>query len=127
MNFIESALIAHMTDYVDGNTRNTLNTEQMQFVTNLLKELEQADIHFLGTSVWHSMAVFFICSSENSLQEIRNQFKTGTLKATLEKIYRVLYKLPDCVPDLIESVSLHEQPHSNLCSGKQDNKPYMQI
>ena len=108
IHFIESALIAHLTDYVDGNIRNTLSDEQRQFVDNILQELERAEIHLLGTSAWHSMAVFCMCSSANSFQVIRREFESGRLKIILEKVYRVLYKLPNCAPDLIEHISLHK-------------------
>ena len=53
MSFIESALIAHLTDYVDKYIEKTLTAEQKRFVADILKELERADIHILGTSAWH--------------------------------------------------------------------------
>ena len=114
MSFIESALIAHMTDYVNENHAKSLTAEQRQFVDNLLKELERADIRLLGTSPWHSMAVFFVCPSINSLKEIQNKFETGRLKEILESVYSFFYKLPNGAPDLIESISfIDDQQHSS--------------
>ena len=122
ISFIESALIAHMTDYVDGNNEKTLTAEQKLFIGNLIKELEQADIRLLGTSAWHSMAVFFMCSSTNSMQSIKMKFESGKLKEILENVYRIFYKLPECATDLIETISLHGRTfqHLNL-PGKNDN------
>ena len=116
ITFIESALIAHMTDYIEENNEKTLTSEQRQFVDHILQELEMANIRLLGTSSWHSMAVFFMCSSANSLQAIHEIFESGKLKKILEKVHRVFYKLPDCAPDLIEKISLHELPFQQISS-----------
>ena len=130
ISFIESALIAHMTDYVDENNEKTLTPEQREFIDNLFKELERADIRLLGTSAWHSMAVFFMCSSINSMQSIKSKLESGRLKEILEKVYRVFYKLPESATDLIENITLDEKSfHQSHSPGEKGNnfKPTLLI
>ena len=110
--FIESALIAHLTDYVKQTNakRPKLSEEQRSFVDRILDELENVNIHFIGSSSWKSMAVFFMCSSTDSSDTLQQIFDAGKLRTILEKVYKVLYKMPDGSPDLIHRISLFKCP-----------------
>ena len=119
ITFIESALISHLTDYVEGTTMPP-NDEQREFVDSVLKELEKENIHLIGNSKWSSLAVYFMCESAESLEDIKKRVENGSLKIILERVYRALFKSPDSAPDLIESISLHEYPFQESNLGERD-------
>ena len=64
MSFIESALIAHMTDYVDENNEKTLTTEQRQFVDNLLKGIRTSRYPITWHMCLAQYGSFFSCAHQ---------------------------------------------------------------
>ena len=105
---IESKLIKLVTGYVDEEHEidKTLTQEQVAVIKDLLKELDKLDIHLIGNAAWHSMAMFFMCDSNDSFEAFVRLSETGRLKEILETMYRCLLGLSGEKTRLIKTVSI---------------------
>ena len=76
---IESKSVALITGYVDETDEidNTLTTEQVEFIKDILRDLEEYDIQLIGNSAWRSIAVFFQCKTEHSFVVLERVYTSG--------------------------------------------------
>ena len=105
---IESKLIKLVTGYVDETDEidETLTSEQVEFIKELLKELEEFDIQLIGNSAWRSIAVFFQCKTEHSFVVFERLYTSGQLKVILERLFRCLLRYQEDQSELIKEVSV---------------------
>ena len=105
---IESKLIKLVTGYVDETDEidKTLTPEQVEFIKELLKELEEFDIQLIGNSAWRSIAVFFKCKTEHSFVVFERLYTSGQLKVILERLFRCLLRFQEDQSELIKEVSV---------------------
>ena len=121
---IESKLVKLVTGYVDENDEidKTLTSEQVEFIKEILRDLEEYDIQLIGNSAWRSIAVFFQCKTEHSFITFERLYSSGQLKVILERLFRYLLQFEEDQSELIKEVSintgrLNSQRHE-ICSGK---------
>ena len=121
---IESKLVALITDKVDETREDgkTLSAEQISFIKDLLRDLEEADINLMGSSTGHSIAVFFQCKTESSRKKIELFQKSGELKRRLERLFRYMLQIPESESELIQTASIKDQPID--LSGKMPTGPF---
>ena len=105
---IESKLIDLVTGYVDESDEvdKTLTLEQVDFIKEILRELEEFDIQLIGNSAWRSIAVFFQCMTEHSFETFEQLYTSGKLKDILERLFRCLLQFQGSQPELIKEVSV---------------------
>ena len=105
---IESKLIKLITGYVDESDEidETLTLEQVDFIKEILRELEEFDIQLIGNSAWRSIAVFFQCMTEHSFETFEQLYTSGKLKDILERLFCCLLQLQGSQPELIKDVSV---------------------
>ena len=112
---IESKLIDLVTGYVDETDEidKTLTSEQVAFIKELLRDLEEFDIQLIGNSAWRSIAVFFQCMTEHSFETFKQLYTSGKLKDILERLFRCLLKFQESQPELIEEVSVDPDQYNS--------------
>ena len=105
---IESKLIDLVTGYVDecDEIDKSLTPEQVDFIEEILRELEEFDIQLIGNSAWRSIAVFFQCMTEHSFETFEELHISGKLKDILERLFRCLLQFQGSQPELIKEVSV---------------------
>ena len=105
---IESKIIKLITGYVDETNEidETLTPEQVDFIKEILRELKEFDIQLIGNSAWRSIAVFFQCATEHSLETFEHLYASGKLKGILERLFRCLLQFQGSQPELIKEVSV---------------------
>ena len=105
---IESKLIKLITGYVDESDEidKSLTAEQVEFIKEILRELEEFDIQLIGNSAWRSIAVFFQCLTEHSFETFEQLYTSGKLKDILERLFRCLLQFQGSPPELIKEVSV---------------------
>ena len=105
---IESKLVALITGYVDETDEidNTLTPEQVEFIKDILRDLEEFDIQLIGNTAWRSIAVFFQCKTEHSFVVFERLYTSGQLKVILERLLRCLLHFQEGQPELTEEVSV---------------------
>ena len=105
---IESKLIKLVTGYVDESDEidKALTPEQVDFMKEILRELEEFDIQLIGNSAWRSIAVFFQCMTEHSFETFEQLYTSGKLKDILERLFRCLLQFQGSQPELIKEVSV---------------------
>ena len=111
---IEAELIRKLTGYVDEDRASDLSEDQKQFVDELLGELAENDIHFIGAYTGTSkgsFSMFLQGEKDDSLQVLNNGCESGSLKDKLENLFRSLLKIPDSEPPLVKEVTTGQ--HSN--------------
>ena len=122
-NVIESKLIKLVTGYVDEAEEidKTLTPEQVDFIKEILRELEEFDIQLIGNSAWRSIAVFFQCRAKHSFETFKQLYTSGKLKVILERLYRYLLQFQESQPELIKEVSVnlnqYRSQRKDICSG----------
>ena len=117
--FIESKLIKLVTGYVDESDEidETLTSEQVDFIKEILRELEEFDIQLIGNSAWRSIAVFFQCMTEHSFETFKQLYTSGKLKDILERFFRCLLQFQGSQPELIKEVSLDPGQYNSRRNG----------
>ena len=111
---IETELIRKLTGYVDEDKARDLSEDQKQIVDELLAELAENDICFIGTCTGTSKAsisMFLQGGRDDSLRVLNEGCETGSLKDKLETGFRSLLKIPDSEPPLVKEVTTGQ--HSN--------------
>ena len=112
---IEAELIRKLTGYVDEGGQSDLSEDQKKIVDDLLAELEENDIHFIGTCAVtadsNSMSMFFQGKNKDQIELLKNGCESGSLKDTLESLFRALLDIPDDWPPLVKQVTVRN--HSN--------------
>ena len=105
---IESELIKLVTVYMDEEHEidKTLTQEQVAVIKDLLKELEKLDVHLIGNSAWHSIAMFFMCESKKSFETFVELVESGRLTEILERVFRCLLGSSDKDTSLIKTLSI---------------------
>ena len=105
---IESKLIKLITGYVDESDEidKTLTPEQVSFIKEILRELEEFDIQLIGNSAWRSIAVFFQGMTEHSFETFEQLYTSGKLIDILERLFRCLLQFQGSQPELIKEVSV---------------------
>ena len=105
---IESKLVEILTGYVDESKSSSLTEEQRIFIGNILKELEDAGIHFIGNCSMHSMALYFQYDTDEALQVLKSFCGTGILKESLETLYCFICGFPESSPCLLREITLKQ-------------------
>ena len=116
---IESKLIALITGYVDESDEidKSLTPEQVDFIKEILRELEEFDIQLIGNSAWRSIAVFFQCLTEHSFKTFEQLYASGRLKDILERLFRYLLQFQESQPELIKEVSVDPSQYNPQRNG----------
>ena len=112
---IEVEVIRKLTCYVDGDTKtNELSEDQKKIVDELLEKLAENDIYFVGSCTGTSkniVSVFLQGGKDDSLPVLQESCESGSLKNTLDKLFRSLFKIPEGSPPLVKMVTTGN--HSN--------------
>ena len=118
---IAAELVRKLTGCVDESNESGLSEDQKRIVNELLKELEENDIHFIGTCTItadsDSMSLFFQVENDDSNRLPEIECESGSLTDKLEKWFRVLLDIPDGWPPLVKDVT----------TGKHSNKHHLNI
>ena len=111
---IEAELIRKLTGYVNEDIASDLSEDQKQIVDKLLAELAENDIYFIGTCTSTSkgsVSMFLQGRQDDPLPVLNNGCESGSLKVTVEEIFRSLLEIPDSEPPLVKEVTTGQ--HSN--------------
>ena len=112
---IAAELIRKLTGCVDETDASDFSEDQKKIVHEFLEELEENDIHFIGTCTVtaesDSVSLFFQGENEDSIGLLKSGCESGSLKDRLEKLLRVLIDIPDTWPPLVKQVTTEK--HSN--------------
>ena len=111
---IAAEMIKKLTGYVDEDKASGLSEDQKKIVDELLAELAENDIYFIGAcpgTSKNSISMFLQGGKDDSLPVLKDSCKSGSLKLTLEKMFRSLVEVPDSWPPLVKDVTLGQ--HSN--------------
>ena len=112
---IESKLIKLITGYVDESDEidKTLTPEQVDFIKEILRELEEFDIQLIGNSAWRSIAVFFQCMTEHSFETFEQLYTSGKLKDIFERLFRCLLQFQESQSEIIKEVSVNPDQYNS--------------
>ena len=113
---IEAELIKKLTGYVDEDKASDLSEEQKKFVDEILAELAENDIYFIGMCTENlnsdSMSMFFQGEKDDPFPALERCCKSGLLKDKLENLFLFLLEIPDkSWPPLVKIVTTGK--HSN--------------
>ena len=89
----ENALLEILNRYVDAISENPIDSEQLAFIKILEKILSSKNTTFIGSRKSHSIAMFFQCESDDSLQIFESFCKNGELTHHLDELFRSLLNL----------------------------------
>ena len=111
---IARELIKKLTGCVDEGDGSNLSGEQKGIVDDLLAEFGKNDIHFVGTCT-NTPDSYSVSLGENddSIGLLKTSCESGSLKDTLEKLFRALLDIPDSWPPLVKEVTTgkHSKKH----------------
>ena len=110
---IEIKLIEILTGYVDESDSSPITPEQNTIINEVLQELKDAGIYFIGICHSHSMALYFKYYTDDSLQSLISYCETGSLKALLERLCKFLLDFPEESPCLLKQVNLIQYTRSD--------------
>ena len=105
---IEAELIRKLTGYVDEDKANELSEEQKKIVDELLAKLAENDIYFIGACTGtskNSVSMFLQGRKDDSLPVLQEGCESGSLKNTMDKFVRTLFKIPEGSPPLVKMVT----------------------
>ena len=106
---IAAELIRKLTGCIDEGNESDLNEEQKGIVDDLLAELGKNDIHFVGTCTItaesDSVQLFSQGENDDPIGSLKTSCESGSLKNTLEKLFRALLDIPDTSPPLVKEVT----------------------
>ena len=111
---IEAELIRKLTGYIDEDKASDLSEYQIKIVNEILAELAENDIEFIGTCTGTgkgSMSMFLQGRQDDPLPVLNDGCKSGALKVTLEELFRSLLEIKDSWPPLVKDVTTGQ--HSN--------------
>ena len=89
----ENALLDILNRYVDKISENPIDSEQLAFIQQLEKILSSKNTTLIGNRRSHSIAMFFQCESDDSLQIFESFCKNGELTPHLDELFRSLLNL----------------------------------
>ena len=126
---IEAELINKLTGYVDDDNESELSGEQRKLINELLAELEKEGIYFIGTVSYNTtsnrgFSMFFQSDRDDTIPVFK-----GSLKDSLEKLFRFLLKIPDSCPPLVKKVTtgMHSNKHHVTAETEQISGKYRRI
>ena len=107
---IEAELINKLTGYVDEDNESELREDQKKIVNELLTELAENGISFIGTcpditTSKGGLSMFFQGETNDSCSFLKSGSESGSLKNTLEKLFLSLLKIPNSWPPLVIKVT----------------------
>ena len=112
---IAAELIRKLTGHVDESNSSDLSEDQRGFVGDLLEELEENDIYFIGTCTVtadsDSMSVYVQSENDDPIRLLKTACESGSLKNTLEKLFRSLLDISDKWPPLVKDVTTGKHSH----------------
>ena len=119
---IAAELVRKLTGcIIDEGNESNLSEDQKKIVNEILAELKENDIHFVGTcavpSNSDSLPMFFQSKAKNSF--LKNGCESGTLKNTLEKLFRTL--LPEREPPLVKEATMGQQSDNHHLNTEQNS------
>ena len=108
---IEAELIRRLTGYVGEDEASGVSEDQKKIVDELLAELTKNDIYFIGAcpgTSKGSMSMYLQGENDDPRPVLNDGCKSGTLKGTLENVFRFLGEIPNSEPPLVKEVTMGE-------------------
>ena len=111
---IESKIIDSITGYVNERkeTIEQLSADQIKVIKDILKEMENSEwsIRLIGCVPWLSIAMYFQCGTEPSIEAFEGMYQTGRLKELSNRLCHCLLELPE-VECIIERIDIIENSY----------------
>ena len=120
---IAAELMRKLTGCIDEGNESNLSEDQKKIIDELLAELKENDIHFVGTcavpSNSDSLPMFFQSKEKNSF--LRNGCESGSLGNTLERCFRALLDIPEREPPLVKEATMGQQSDNHRLNTEQNS------
>ena len=119
---IAAELIKKLTGYVDETDESELTADQKKIVDDLLAELEENDIYFIGTCAVtedsDSISLFLQAENDDPNGWLKAIFESRSLENTFDKLFRALLNIPESWPPLVKQVTMGKQSKRHLMNTK---------